>query len=426
VIYEEIPTPFVGSTYKYTFYFGKTFPDYHWAVYLGGAILLLCVNTVFFGTYWMLIVGYKMLKRDVAYVISCSDGDTNFALDVDEGLEDISDFLSEIERSNSEWETTLTKKRTGETESETAKPVPTFRDLDAMQAMSLGESVRMSVAKPKLKKNFTMYHSKDGWHVEKFYSNDEVGKVNICSAMNSIFFPFENSKLSSRTIYRDCLVVNPFQASAFPAIYIVFTLAGVTILLIVVFLGFLALLFLILNLALIKPLFPDGYPLTRDWLLDTVLIFFLSIYIVSIIANRYLMPEEGEWKRRIKCYQGVVLLDMFYLLTWGMLKAWVILGKTVTIDVVTWGFARMAIWEPTIRPPFQLLDDKYAAYVSVVRAAMIAHRAKKNPRILLSSTLIRRQVANTTIGKEITGGMLKDRNASDPVVELIGPQTLFK
>jgi len=120
---------------------------------------------------------------------------------------------------------------------------------------------------------------------------------------------------------------------------------------------------------------------------------FFYIYLVAWVANRYLMPPEGEWRQRIRLYQWVVVLDVFYLFTWGMLKAWTILATIIGVDIIVWGFGRMAIWQSTLRPPFQLYDSKYASYVSVVRAAMIAHHAKKNPRILLQTTTIRRQKA---------------------------------
>merc|ERR1719285_1298163 len=85
----------MGYTWTYKFSFGKGFDKYVWAVYLGGAILLLGVNTVFFGVYWMLLVGYQMLKRDVEYVIHKSEGDSLYRMTMAE--EDISEFLCELE-----------------------------------------------------------------------------------------------------------------------------------------------------------------------------------------------------------------------------------------------------------------------------------------------------------------------------------------
>jgi len=400
VIYEEIPTPFAGFTYSYTFNFGRAFKQYHWAVYLGGTILLLCINTIFFGAYWMLIVGYQMLKRDVEYVISRSEGDTQFALKLTDEQEEITNFLLEIESSedgvdaNAKKGTDDNAKKSGKAEAKTATELG-LSSLDKFWVMPPANSAEKATDdEPHLTKTFSMYAKDDYFHVDEKFSKEEIDKFNICSAVKSIFFPFQNRQLTSRTIYEDCLVVNPFQASAFPAIYIVFTITGLAILLAVVIIAFVALLILILNLALLSPLFPDGYPLTRSWLIETVLLFF-GIYAVALIANRYLMPKEGEWKQRIKCYQGVVLLDMIYLLTWGMLKAWAILATIMGVDILAWGFGRMAIWQPALRPPFQLFDAKYAAYVATVRAAMIAHHAKKNPRILLSTTTIQRQVAST-------------------------------
>jgi len=127
--------------------------------------------------------------------------------------------------------------------------------------------------------------------------------------------------------------------------------------------------------------------------MQNVIKTFFLIYLVAWVANRYLMPKEGEWRQRIKLYQGVVLLDVIYLFTWGMLKAWTILATIIFVDIIVWAFGRMAIWQSTLRPPFQLFDSKYASYVAVVRAAMIAHHAKKNPRILLQTSTIRRQKA---------------------------------
>lgn len=426
VIYEEIPTPFAGFTYTYTFNFGEAFKQYHWAVYLGGAILLLGINTIFFGAYWMLIVGYQMLKRDVEYVISRSEGDTHFALNLPDEQEEISNFLHEIESSEEGADGNEKKgidgnaKKSAKAEANTEK-APGFSSLGKFQVMPFEPlAEKNTYDAPQLTKTFSMYTKDDYFHVDEKFSKDEIDKFNICSAVKSIFFPFQNRQLKSRTIYEDCLVVNPFQASAFPAIYIVFTITGLAILLAVVIIAFVALLILILNLALLRPLFPDGYPLTRSWLIETVLVFFLGIYAVAKIANRYLMPKEGEWKQRIKCYQWVVLLDIAYLLTWGMLKAWAILATIMGVDILGWGFGRMAIWQPTLRPPFQLIDAKYAAYVAIVRAAMIAHHAKKNPRILLSTTTIRRQVATTleVVTLDPSNSVSKDKPDLKPKVQM--------
>lgn len=428
VIYQEIPTPFAGFTYTFTFNFGRAFKQYHWAVYLGGTILLLGINTMFFGVYWMLIVGYQMLKRDVEYVISRSKGDTQFTFSPDEH-DEISNFLHEIESSedgvagNAEKGTDDNAKKSGKAEAKSAS-ISGFSSLDKFQAMPLAHSAEKTTDDaPHLTKTFSIYAKDDYWHVDEKFSKEEIDKFNICSAVKSIFFPFQDRQLRSRTIYEDCLVVNPFQASAFPAIYIVFTITGLAILLAVVIIAFVALLILILNLALLRPLFPDGYPLTRAWLIETVLVFFLGIYAVALIANRYLMPREGEWKQRIKCYQGVVILDIIYLLTWGMLKAWAILATIMGVDILAWGFGRMAIWQPTLRPPFQLFDSKYAAYVAIVRAAMIAHHAKKNPRILLSTTSITRQVATAmeVVTWDASHGpnpVLEDKAGFKPKVEM--------
>jgi len=373
VTYQEIPTPFAGFTYSFTFNFGSSFVKYHWAVYLGGAILALFVNAVFFGVYWMLIVGYQMLKRDVCKVISISEGDDQFLKTdsikfnmLDEEQKEISKFQMEMKNGVS-FDTTRSEK------------------MKSLEEYSLDE----------IKRCPSCYHKDGSYEVNQIYSKEEIERYGYCTALKNMFFPFQDPTLENRTIYEDCLNVNPFLASAFPAIYVLFAITGMFMLLMVVFGSFIILLFIILNLALVKPIFPEGAPLTKKWLWDIIRIFFFYVFLASVIANRYLMPKEGEWKQRIKLYQGVVMLDLFYLLTWGILKAWTILGTIIAVDIIVWGFGRMAVWRSTLKPPFQLLDSKYSAYVAVVRAAMIAHHAKKNPRILLRSTQIQRQNAST-------------------------------
>lgn len=402
VVGEQIPTPFMGYTYTYNFNFGKGFYKYAWAVYLGAAILLLGVNTVFFGVYWMLYVGYKMLKRDVGYVIQKSEGDSLYRMTMEH--DDLSEFLCELQDDKKEridenkpaWGAGY-KPTTGAGSKPITQLNP-FEDLEKYQLMAMNESERPE------QKSFSMYTKEGGYIVQQneYFSKDEVENWGVCSSLKSVFFPFQERNLSSRTIYEDCQRVNPFLASAFPAIYIVFTLMGVTILLLVVVGTFVILLFLVLNLALRKPVFPEGWPLTKSWLIEKVLKTFFFIYLVAWVANRYLMPKEGEWRQRIKLYQGVVMLDVVYLVTWGMLKAWTILATIIIVDIIVWGFGRMAIWQSTLRPPFQLYDSKYASYVAVVRAAMIAHHAKKNPRILLQTTTIRRQKATPLLNIENT------------------------
>merc|ERR1719334_350122 len=113
VTYEEFPTPFAGFTHSFTYSMGHNFELYHWLVWLGGAILLFGFNAVFFGVYWMMIVGYQMLKRDVGAVIEMSKGDTQFKtvnsqqftpefnIITNENKE-ISKFLREMENSGKE------------------------------------------------------------------------------------------------------------------------------------------------------------------------------------------------------------------------------------------------------------------------------------------------------------------------------------
>jgi len=377
VTYEEIPTPFLGFTYSFTFNFGKNFEQWHWAVYLGGAVLLLFVNAVFFGVYWMLFVGYQMLKRDVRNVIKQSEGDDRFKetggqqfMYTEAEKKEISNFHCEM------YDLTMETTR-------------------SEQLKSLGNALEVHILKEMRHsgKRHSAYLKDGSYQVQQIFTKEEIQRYGYCTALKNMFFPFQDPNLENRTIYEDCMCVNPFLASAFPAIYIIFALTGLMLLLLIVLVGFIVLLFLILNLALVKPIFPPGYPLTKEWLWNTVIVTFLYIYLASLIANHYLMPREGEWIQRIKLYQWVVLLDLFYLLSWGILKAYGILTTIIVVDIVTWGFGRMAVWSSTLKPPFQLLDSKYSAYVAVVRAAMIAHHARKNPRILLTSTKVQRQNA---------------------------------
>jgi len=138
--------------------------------------------------------------------------------------------------------------------------------------------------------NTNVQANEDGYLVQetRYFSKEEFEKYGICTAVKEVFCPFHDRQVASRTIYEDCHNVNPFLASAFPAIYIVFTLSGLATMIFVVVVAFVALLFLILNLALKKPVFPDGYPLTKPWLITTVGVYFCTVYISSWIANRYL------------------------------------------------------------------------------------------------------------------------------------------
>merc|ERR1719221_273734 len=94
------------------------------------------------------------------------------------------------------------------------------------------------------------YIHKDGsYEVNEIYSKEQIQRYTLCTGLKNMFFPFQD--LENRTIYEDCMNVNPFLASSFPAIYLLFALTGLFILLLVVLAGFIVLLFIILNLTLV-------------------------------------------------------------------------------------------------------------------------------------------------------------------------------
>jgi len=155
----------MGYTYTWEFSFGKGFDKYVWAVYLGGVILLLGINAVFFGVYWMLLVGYKMLASDVKYVIEHSEGDSLYRMTMDD--DGISEFLNELEDDKKER---IDENNPPSGAGSKLSQLNPFGDLEKYQLLAVDQSERPE------QKTFSMY-TKDGGYVvqqNKYFSKEEV------------------------------------------------------------------------------------------------------------------------------------------------------------------------------------------------------------------------------------------------------------
>merc|ERR1719245_1537967 len=84
----------------------------------------------------------------------------------------------------------------------------------------------------------------------------------------------------------------------------------------------------------------------------------------------------------IKMFIWVIFIDIFFMATWGMLRAIIAVIATIGIGVVGAILSWLQCYKSGMPPPFTLLDKKYMSYAGVVRAAVMATNCEFNPRNL--------------------------------------------